>query len=497
MNRRGFFVLVSFLLAVSLRAAAERPNILFIISDDHAAHAIGAYGSKINETPNIDRIAKEGIRLDRCYAVNSICTPSRATILTGQYSHKNGVPVFNAIDPKRPNLAKYLKAAGYQTAAIGKWHLGSDPSGFDYWQILPGQGAYWRPVFYGSDGETNYAGHTTDVITDLSLKWLEKRDTNSPFFIWVGHKAPHRNWQPQTKFAQMWTNRVVPEPATLFAEHPNHASAIREQKQSIARDLVPNDLKAEAPAGLSEKELVSWKYQRYMRDYLACVQGVDESVGKILDYLDRTGLAKNTLVIYTSDQGFFLGDHGMYDKRFFYEHSSRMPFVARWPGQIKAGTVTPALAINTDFAPTFIELAGAKIPGEMQGRSLSELLRGEMPNNWRHSFYYRYYHDPGHHNTRAHYGVRTDTHKLIHYPGAEQWECFDLVADPDELHNIYEDPGAKTIVANLKAELARLQREVDDTQNLYADPASWPKTTADVQAPSRRNQPRPQQNRRN
>jgi arylsulfatase A-like enzyme len=475
--------------AISWEAiGAERPNILFIMTDDHAAHAISAYGSKVNETPNIDRMAREGARLDRCFAVNSICTPSRATILTGQYSHKNGVPVFNAIDREKDNVAKRLKAAGYQTAMIGKWHLGSDPSGFDYWQILPGQGAYWKPILYGTDGEKSYEGHATDVVTELMVKWLDGRKKDRPFFMMMHHKAPHRNWQPQERFAKMWTNKPVPVPATLLAEHPNHASAIREQKQSIARDLTPNDLKAAPPAGLEGDDLVKWKYQRYMQDYLACVQGVDDSIGTILKYLADNDLEKNTLIIYTSDQGFFLGDHGMYDKRFMYEETIKMPFVARWPGVIKPGTVSEAIAINCDFAPTFLDAAGAKVASEMgvQGRSLMPVLRGERPVDWRKSFYYRYYHEPGHHNTRQHYGVRTETHKLIYFPTIKEWECFDLVLDPSEMRNIYNEPTAQTVVGKLKEELARIKKEVGDTEDLYQDPATWPKGTADVQAPSRR-----------
>jgi arylsulfatase A-like enzyme len=486
---------VLLLLIVLANEAADRPNILFIMSDDHAAHAISAYGSKVNETPNIDRIAREGIRLDRCFAVNSICTPSRATILTGQYSHLNGVPVFNAIDPKRDNVAKHLRAAGYQTAMIGKWHLGSDPSGFDYWQIFPGQGAYWSPILYGTDGEKTYKGHATDVVTDLATHWLDSRKKDKPFFLMMHHKAPHRNWQPQPQFANMFTNKTLAVPENLLADHPGHASAIREQKQSIARDLTPADLKAEPPAGLSGGDLVRWKYNRYMQDYLACVQGVDDSVGKVLKYLADNGLEKNTLIIYTSDQGFFLGDHGLFDKRFMYEESIKMPFVARWPGHIKSGTTSDALVINCDFPSLFLTLASAEIPKEMQGRNFLPILEGATPADWRHSFYYRYYHDPGHHNTRQHYGVRTDTHKLIYFPTINQWECFDLVIDPQEMHNIYNEPTAQPVVAKLKDELTRLKKEVRDAEDKYADSATWPKSTADVLAPSKRRnaQRQPQQ----
>jgi arylsulfatase A-like enzyme len=485
MKARVLFSAILFLAFLPNRAA-DRPNILFIMSDDHASQAVSAYGSKVNQTPNIDRIAKEGARLDRCYAVNSICTPSRATILTAQYSHKNGVPVFNAIDRNRDNVAKHLKAAGYQTAMIGKWHLGSDPSGFDYWQILPGQGAYWNPILYGTDGENTYKGkHATDVVTELSVAWLTQRKKGQPFFLMMHHKAPHRNWQPQPQFAAMFTNKVIPEPATLLSGHGNHASAIREQKQAIS-DLNDTDLKMAPPANLSGDELIRWKYQRYMQDYLACVQGVDDSVGKILKYLDENNLAENTLIIYTSDQGFFLGEHGMFDKRFMYEESSRMPFVARWPREIKPGTTSEAIVINCDFAPTFLELASAKPLPEMQGRSMLPILRGEQPADWRKSFYYRYYHEPGHHNTRQHYGVRTATHKLIYYPTIDEWECFDLVLDPSEMRNIYKEPSAQPVIAKLKEELRRVKAEAADTQDLYLDPKTWPKSTADVQPPSRR-----------
>jgi arylsulfatase A-like enzyme len=313
---------------------------------------------------------------------------------------------------------------------------------------------------------------------------LSNRKKDQPFMLMMQHKAPHRNWQPQPQFAAMWTNRVIPEPATLFAQHPGHASAIRDHKQGI-RDLLPNDLKTPPPAGLSGDDLIRWKYQRYMQDYLACVQGVDDSVGKVLKFLDENGLAQNTLIIYTSDQGFFLGEHGMFDKRFMYEESARMPFVARWPGHIKAGAVSEALAINCDFAPTFLEMAGQKTPAEMQGRSLLPIFNGETPKDWRASIYYRYYHDPGHHDTRQHYGVRTPTHKLIYFPGLNQWECFDLILDPSEMRNIYNEPTAQPIVTNLKQELARLRKELDDN-DLYADPKTWPKGTADVLAPSKR-----------
>lgn len=491
---RGILAMFIALVGMAGGRAASRPNILFIMSDDHAAHAISAYGSRVNQTPHLDRIGREGIRFDRCYAVNSICTPSRATILTGKYSHKNGVPVFNAFDGSQPHVAPLLQKAGYHTAMIGKWHLGSDPTGFDYWEILPGQGRYRDPVLYDHEGAKVYPGYVTDVLTDLAISALERRPKDKPFFMMLHHKAPHRNWEPDEKHRQQFAQRTIPEPPTLRDDYATRTDALKEQRQSVFRDLTRGDLKLKPPADLAGppgpwlgtvpnevevevggqkktlrgEELNQWKYQRYLQDYLACVQSVDDNVGRLLEWIDSHGLRENTLVIYTSDQGFFLGDHGLYDKRFMYEESIRMPFLARWPAGIPAGRSIDALAINCDFAPTFLELAGQPIPSDMQGTSLLPLLRGERPSGWRSSFYYRYYHDPGHHNTRAHYGVRTDTHKLIYFWRKQQWECYDLVKDPQELHNIYAEPSAQPVVAKLKAELERLKKQVDDRDE-FAD----------------------------
>jgi arylsulfatase A-like enzyme len=478
--------------------AADRPNILYIMSDDHAAHAISAYGSRVNQTPNLDRLAKTGMRFDNCFCVNSICTPSRATILTGKYSHLNGVPTFNRFDGSQPTVAKYLQAAGYYTGMIGKWHLGSDPTGFDRWTILPGQGVYFDPQFIEPDGRRVIKGYVTDIITDLALDYLKNRPKDKPFFLMVHHKAPHRSWEPDAKHRAMFASRHIPEPSTLRDDYSTRTDAIRECRQKVFEDLTRRDLKLEPPADLTgparnqwlsvkpteveteingKKEtltgaaLNAWKYQRYMQDYLACVQSIDDNVGRLLDWLDQNGLSQNTVVIYTSDQGFFLGDHGLYDKRFMYEASVRMPFIVRWPGGTKPGTVQEAMAINPDFAPTFMDLAGLPVPADMQGRSLVPLLKGERPEDWRTSWYYRYYHDPGDHNTRAHYGVRTATHKLIYFWKKDQWEMFDLVKDPDELHNLYNDPAQQEVVAKLKTELYRLKKEVkDDDQFAYEQP---------------------------
>jgi len=477
-------------------AGDRRPNILFIMSDDHAAHAISAYGSKVNQTPNLDRLARDGMRFERCFAVNSICTPSRATILTGKYSHLNGVPVFNRFDGSQSTVAKYLQASGYYTGMIGKWHLGSDPTGFDKWKVLPGQGVYFDPDFLVPEGRIRIKGYVSDVITDLAIEFLKHRPADHPFFLMCHHKAPHRRWEPDPRHQAMFATQKIPEPATLRDDYEGRTDALHENQQRVFYDLTRSDLKLEPPPDLQGKareewlktkptqvevvrngktivlageELNRWKYQRYMQDYLACVQSVDDNVGRLLDWLDANGLRENTIVIYTSDQGFFLGDHGLYDKRFMYEPSIRMPLLVRWPGVVKPGSVENGLAINADFAPTFLEAAGLPVPVDMQGRSLVPLLRGQRPADWRASFYYRYYHDPGDHNTRAHYGVRTESHKLIYFWKKDQWELYDLLKDPDELHNIYNDPAQAAVIVKLKAELNRLKHEVKDEDQFSAN----------------------------
>jgi len=481
--------------AKSAESKPVRPNILFLMADDHAANSISAYGSRVNQTPQIDRLAREGMRFDRCFCVNSICTPSRATILTGKYSHINGVPVFNLFDGSQPTVAKYLQAAGYHTGMLGKWHLGGIPTGFDEWTIFPGQGRYEDPVFLESAGPRTIKGYATDVVTDLAIDFLKRRPKDQPFFLMCHHKAPHRNWVPDEKHRLQFKDREIPEPPTLYDDYATRTDAIRECQQKVFEDLTRNDLKLTPPPDLKGQDrdkwlgvkptsveievngqkktlagdaLNKWKYQRYMQDYLACVQSIDDNVGRLLDWLDQNGLATNTIVIYTSDQGFFLGDHGLYDKRFMYEESLQMPFLVRWPGVVKAGSVQKALSINPDFAPTFMAAAGLPVPADMQGRSLVPVLKGEPPPDWRTSFYYRYYHDPGDHNTRAHYGVRTATHKLIYFWKKDQWEMYDLVRDPHELNNLYNDPAQKDILAALKTELYRLKKEVRDDDQ-FAD----------------------------
>jgi len=452
---------VAFLLPSPGQTAAERPNLLFILSDDHAAHALSCYGSKINQTPHLDRIAAAGMRFANCFVVNSICTPSRAAILTGKYSHKNGVTVFNRFEGSQPHLAKYLQAAGYQTALVGKWHLFSDPTGFDYWNVLPGQGLYHDPVMIENGRTNKLKGYASDLIADLSLDWLRKRDATKPFCLMMQPKAPHREWSPPAKWTNLFAGKVLPLPETFNDDYSTRSPAAAEATMRM-RDLKKTDLKAPVPAGLTQQQEKEWRYQRYIQDYLRVVASMDENVGRVLDYVESSGLRSNTVVIYTSDQGFFLGDHGWFDKRFMYEESLRMPLLISWPGHIRAGSSNEAMVLNVDFAPTLLELAGLPVPADMQGRSFAPMLRGERPADWRTSMYYRYYHYPAHHRVQPHYGVRTERHKLIYFDKLDAWELFDLAKDPHELKNVYDDPEYTGTRADLKAELARLRKELDD-----------------------------------
>ena len=474
-------------------AARLRPNILFIMADDHAAHAISAYGSRINQTPNLDRLATAGMRFDNCFAVNSICTPSRACILTGKYSHLNGVTVFNPLDGRQWTVAKTLQASGYHTGMIGKWHLTSDPTGFDYWNILPGQGVYHDPAFIEMGERKKYTGYATDIITDKAIEFLAQRPKDKPFFLMCHHKAPHRPWEPDEKHAHLYDDVEIPEPATFNDDYATRSAAATEATMRIDRDLTRNDLKLAPPVELKGKELQEWRsariteldvtirgekklltagalkwwqYQQYIKDYLRCIAAVDDNVGRLLDYLSQAGLATNTVVIYTSDQGFFLGDHNWFDKRLMYEESIRMPFLVRYPGRIKPGTVSAAMILNVDFAPTFLQLAGLAVPKEVQGRSLAPLLAGQTPKDWRTEMYYRYYHYPADHRVQPHFGVRTERFKLIYFNRIDAWELFDLKNDPRELKNVYDNPVQADTVRQLKADLARLRAELDDHDQL-------------------------------
>lgn len=475
--------------------SVQMPNLLFIMADDHAAHAISAYGSRINRTPHIDRLAEGGVLTANCFCTNSICTPSRATILTGQYGHVTGVRAWEPLDNRRPiQLQKLLKAAGYSTAVMGKWHLGhgltnsvwqpdnrapdsvpADPAGFDAWRVLPGLGRYVDPEFLTPTGAIQSKGYVSDLITDFALDWLaHERDPDQPFFLCVHHLAPHRPWIPGPAYERLYENDHIPMPET-FSDTYEGRPAAAAARMRVNGDLTRNDVKGDPPVGLTGDDLADWYYQRYIKDYLRCVASVDASVGRLLDYLDAHRLVENTIVIYTSDQGFFLGDHGWYDKRFIYEESLRMPFLLRYPGEIPPGTVCDGMLTNTDFAPTLLDYAGLAIPEEMQGGSARHVLRGEADPSWQTALYYRYWDDVGH-NVACHYGVRTLTHKLVHYfkpVGAYRspdlpafkpyWELYDLRQDAAELRNIHDDPNNAGTITNLRTELDRLQRRVGDT----------------------------------
>jgi arylsulfatase A-like enzyme len=454
------------------------------MTDDHATPAIGAYGSVINRTPAVDRLAAEGMRFDNAFCTNAICSPARATLLTGTYSHVNGMTCLEApdhtFDATQPSFPAMLQEAGYQTAIFGKWHLGhggkSDPRGFDHWEVLPEHGVYHDPSFLTPDGEQRHTGYVTDIITDRALNWLDRRDPDRPFAVLVQHKAPHRAFEAAERHAHLYEHDEIPAPATLHDDYRDRAPAAAEATMRMS-DLDHLDLKRPVPEGLSEREEREWRYQRYIKEYLRVVAALDENVGRVLHWLDITGLADRTAVAYTSDHGFFLGEHGWFDKRFMYEQSLRIPLVVRWPGVTEPGTVNDDLVANIDYAPTLLEMAGLDPHPRMQGSSLTPLLAGAAPDGWRESVYYRYWmHLDDSHRVQANYGVRTRTHKLIHYPGhgagapgadparrEPAWELFDLVADPDELHNRYDDPAYAHVVAELKAELAALRERYGDT----------------------------------
>ncbi|MBN1542393.1 sulfatase [candidate division KSB1 bacterium] len=495
----------------SCRWGKTKPNILFIMSDDHAEQAISCYSDKLIDTPHIDRIAREGIRFENSFVTNSICAPSRATLLTGKYSHINGLrDNRDEFDGSQPTFVKQLQAEGYYTAIVGKWHLKTDPTGFHQWEILVDQGEYYNPIFIENGIKKQHTGYTTDLITDKAIEMLQQRDSKTPFCLLVHHKAPHRNWMPNSKHLKAFDDRVFPIPETLaddYADRPaaekadmriadmylsydfklqkgyydqetgtggnaEFAGRIEESWQATLDQLTEEQRKAWdahyepmseefKKTDLSGRELQEWKYQRYMQDYLSCILSVDENVGRLLDYLDRTGLAEDTIVIYTSDQGFYLGEHGWYDKRFMYEESLSMPLVMRYPRKIQAGQVAKEMVLNLDFAPTLLDFAGVDIPKEMQGESFRPLTQGRAPADWRKSIYYHYYEYPhGWHNVMRHYGIRTQRFKLIHfYHDIDYWELYDLDKDPHELSNVYSDPAYTDTVRDLKIELQNLQKK--------------------------------------
>lgn len=525
-NRLITLTIMVLMLASSLQAKNQRPNILFIFTDDHAPHAIGAYDGwlkSVNPTPNIDKLAGQGMLFRKSFCSNSICGPSRAVIQTGKHSHKNGfMNNGNSFDWNQQTFPKLLQKAGYQTAIYGKSHLKGQPQGYDDWAVLPGQGLYYNPDMIFPDGRKRIDGYCTDVVTDLAVDWLkDKRKGDKPFMMMVQHKAPHRNWMPALRHLDLYDDIDIPEPPTLFDKWEDNAPPARHQELEIDRhmdinydlflDLTAdfkqapsqkrqdrsawNNMKRMTPeqmkawraaygpkdeafhkANLKGKDLVRWKYQRYAKNYLRCVKGVDESVGRLRDTLKELGLDENTIVIYSSDQGFYIGDHGWYDKRWMYEESLMMPFIAYWPGVTKAGSKNNLLIQNLDYAETFLDIAGASVPSDMQGRSLVPLLKGEKPEDWRKSIYYHYYEYPSVHMVPRHYGIRTQRYKLMHfYQFGNEWELYDLKNDPDELTNIYGQPKHAKLTERLKKQLVNLQEHYEDDSDLSEKPESWQK----------------------
>lgn len=451
--------------------APVRPNILYIMSDDHAAHALSCYGSKINATPNLDRIASAGMRFTNCFVTDSLCGPSRAVLLTGKYNHLNGfrdnAPT-TTFDGSQQTFPKLLQKAGYQTAIVGKWHLNSDPTGFDFWSVLPGQGRYIDPVFITMGRKRIEKGYVTDIITDKTIDFLKTHDPARPFCLMYHHKAPHRSWQPDAKHAHLYDDVEIPTPPTFDDDYSHRTSAAREQEMQIDKYLNRDDLKEDPPAGLEGEALKKWKYERFIKDYLRVIASMDDNIGRVLDYLDASGLSKNTIVIYTSDNGFFLGDHGWFDKRFMYEQSLRVPLLVRWPGRVKGGVVSDAIVSNIDFAETILDAAGVTSPPDMQGHSLIPVLdnEGVAPSDWRKAFYYHYYEFPEPHHVQPHIGVRNDRYKLIEFYGKGEWELFDLQKDPHELNSVYDDPAYGQVVRQMTGELNRLRAELHDTDPL-------------------------------
>ncbi|MDF1851779.1 MAG: sulfatase [Verrucomicrobiales bacterium] len=509
--KKRFLTLLLFVAAQAFSSADDRPNIVFIFSDDHATQAISAYGGPLAEiapTPHLDEIAQEGMLFQRCMVTNSICGPSRATILTGKYSHKNGffMNEKTRFDGSQQTFPKLLQKAGYETALIGKWHLASDPTGFDHWDILPGQGSYYNPDFINPEGKYRIEGYVSEVITEKAKQWLDKeRDPDKPFILMVQHKAPHRAWDPAPKYLTAFDDVTIPEPDTLFDDYSGRGTAARDQDMTIektmtmGRDLKVKELddtgnfvigalgrmteeqratwdaayqaknEAMLAAKLEGKELVRWKYQRYLKDYLRCIKSVDDSVGEIQAFLEASGLAENTVFIYSSDQGFYLGEHGWFDKRFMFDESYRTPLLVRWPGVVEPGSVNTDLVSNLDFAQTFLDIAGAEIPEDMQGGSLVPILEGTVPKHWRMTHYYHYYEYPGWHMVHRHEGVYDGRYKLMNFYDLEEWELYDLETDPQEMKNQYENSELAGVRKRLHGELDRLREQYEVPENEKQD----------------------------
>jgi arylsulfatase A-like enzyme len=495
-----FFVFAGLFFAGGIRAQSGRPNIIFILSDDHAYQAISAYGSKLAQTPNIDRIGREGAIFTRALVTNSICGPSRATLLTGKYSHMNGY----TLNENRFNTNQFLFPAllqqnGYQTAWVGKWHLGNLPRGFDYFRILRGQGEYYNPDFIGPHDTARMEGYVTELITKLSTGWLEARDTSKPFCLIIGEKATHREWLPDIQDLGAFDNKDFPLPSTFFDNYSGRVAAA-DQDMTIDKTMrLKEDLKVHADyehGGIynrfspgqkkafydyyennvskefdvrhdTGRALVRWKYERYLKDYLSVARSLDRNIGALLAYLDKTGLARNTVVIYCSDQGFYMGEHGWFDKRWMYEPSLRTPFLMRWPGVIRPGSSIKQLMLNIDWAPTLLDIAGVKAPEEIQGKSFLPLLKYDAGKTvvWRKAMYYHYYEYPQPHHVYPHFGVRTERYKLVRFYGpSDNWELYDLLKDPDEMHNVYGQPENEHLTASLKSTLNELIRQYKDQE---------------------------------
>jgi len=511
------------LLPLTVLAEKKRPNIVFFFTDDHAPHAIGAYNGwlkSVNPTPEIDKLAADGMLFENSFCTNSICGPSRAVIMSGKHSHKNGfMNNGNSFDWNQQIFPKILRAAGYHTALYGKSHLKGKPQGFDSWAVLPGQGDYYNPAMITPEGRKVVPGYCTDIVTDMAIDFIkESKELGKPFMLMCQHKAPHRTWMPALRHLHLYDDIEIPEPKTLFDQYEGRIPA-QHQEMEIDRhmyldhdlftDLTPDldfpkqrepsqdrsaymNMKRMTPeqlqawraaygpkdkafreAKLTGRDLVRWKFQRYAKNYLRAIKGVDENLARLRKALEEQGLADNTVFVYSSDQGFYIGDHGWYDKRWMYEESLKMPLIVSWPGVIKPGSRNTDLVQNLDYAQTFLDMADAKIPGDMQGASLVPLLKGNKLNDWRKSIYYHYYEYPSYHQVPRHNGIRTDRYKLINFYEFGEWEFYDLKTDPDELKNLYGNPEKKDLIEHIRKQLLELQKDYGDETVLKEKPQEW------------------------
>ena len=525
MNRFIYILLFSMLLSSCKpdkkqeKEQEQPPNIIFIMTDDHAYQALSAYDDRLISTPNLDELAEEGMRFDQSFVTNSISAPSRATLLTGQYSHKNGViDNMKSFDTSLVTFPRLLQDAGYQTAMIGKWHLKTEPQGFDYWKVLPGQGSYYNPDFIEMGENVKDTGYVTDLITNDVIDWIDQANDDQPFAVVYNHKAPHREWWPGPDHLNTFDDKKFPLPHTLFDQYKGRKAAEQALMAIDSNMYLSSDLKVKPEyvkgkglypdeehvrrynlytrkynrmtdaqkeawdkayqdrqeeflqKDMTGKDLVEWKYQQYMEDYLRCIASVDDNIGRLMDYLEKKGLEENTIVVYTSDQGFYLGEHGWFDKRFMYEQSLRMPLIVRYPEKVEAGSVNDDIVLNLDFAPTLLDYAGVEIPEQMQGRSMKPVLEGNTPEDWRDAMYYHYYEYPAWHGVKRHYGVRTDRYKLMHfYYDIDQWEFYDLKKDSLEMHNEIDNPEYQDEIERLKKIIEEKRKEFGDSDSLQQE----------------------------